>query len=263
MVHVNIPVPWSICETSLGEARSTGGTETLETVGDHSHSQPNNGNKKHDISRNVLLEHSWNQRFLFFKNFLFLKSFGRWLAIWISPTNPTKKNWSLFFLLKRSRGSRTMSFLIVFHVDVVEANFRMLEHAKPPQIVWWRVWKNFRFEFAQFLIRLCWGESTTPGDIQVPKNTINPPWYFFSKAVVFADISAWIGWLLVVGFFFPSWPTEMVESEWPRLVSNFQKWNMIWKTVRSAGESTSHFTQCRGKAQGTKEPKHGGTCEAK
>ena len=145
MVHVNIPVPWSICETSLGEARSTGGTETLETVGDHSHSQPNNGNKKHDISRNVLLEHSWNQRFLFFKNFLFLKSFGRWLAIWISPTNPTKKNWSLFFLLKRSRGSRTMSFLIVFHVDVVEANFRMLEHAKPPQIVWWRVWKNFRF----------------------------------------------------------------------------------------------------------------------
>lgn len=133
MVHVNIPVPWSICETSLGEARSTGGTETLETVGDHSHSQPNNGNKKHDISRNVLLEHSWNQRFLFFKNFLFLKSFGRWLAIWISPTNPTKKNWSLFFLLKRSRGSRTMSFLIVFHVDVVEANFRMLDHAKPPQ----------------------------------------------------------------------------------------------------------------------------------
>ena len=29
MVHVDIPVPWSICETSLGEARSTGGTETL------------------------------------------------------------------------------------------------------------------------------------------------------------------------------------------------------------------------------------------
>ena len=45
MVHVNIPVPWSICETSLGEARSTGGTETLETVGDRSHSHPNNEKK--------------------------------------------------------------------------------------------------------------------------------------------------------------------------------------------------------------------------
>lgn len=92
---------------------------------------------------------------------------------------------------------------------------------------------------------LWWGESIKSRSYPGSKKKSIRHVIFSQKQSVFADISASLGFFW--GFSSPSWPTEMVESEWPRLVSNFQK----WKTARSAGESTPHFTQCRGKAQGT------------
>ena len=49
--------------------------------------------------------------------------------------------------------------------------------------------------------------------------------YFFSKADVFADISAWIGWLL--GSFFHHGPPRWQSLNDPE-VSNFQKWTGCW-----------------------------------